>query len=190
MFSLFSTIQDCEVSIACIHDSRLRPELTAITRKGITAPLREAMRVKQFTGLTGIDVGCGRSLDASALTSLDATCYRYDPFFMPLGQSVKPDIAKVDFVLLIYVLNILPRTERALVANLAREILKPNGFIVLGIREDIDAIKGSWVKFDDGFITPKRTFQAFFPRAEFFQIHALFNGMDARRLARGTYILS
>ncbi len=173
--------------------------LTAIHRTHISEPLTLAEKKTDFKGKIGIDIGCGHSVDAEHITLIGGKCYKFDPVYRVLNQGKSPfDIPEhlfpknVDFLLLIYVLNVLPRQERILVANMIGMMIKPGGIIIIGLREDASSIRADWKPYDDGFITSKGTFQTFFPfengRARE-ELDILFPSMKKKRVGRATWML-
>ena len=203
-FAIAKMVQQDEKNIL----SKLKPENTAISRKTITAPLRKALKHVDFKGKKGLDFGCGRSVDAAYLNDHGAHCFRYDPNFASIkthytsrqegsqkNWQLDPNqnISSFDFVLVIYVLNVVPRDFRTLIAKTAQSLLKnPDGFIVLGVRDDFSAIQPSWEEYSDGFITSSNTFQSFFKnnKSGRRRIEALFPKMQAHSLGRGGWLLS
>lgn len=140
-----------------------RYEKTAITRKTVTAPLRNVLKQYDFVQKVGIDFGCGQAMDAEYLNQHGSTCWAYDYFFKPLQQSqITPENPndRVDYVLLFYVLNILPPRERVVIANTAIKCVKRvEGTIFVAVREDEYSIQPSWEKWEDGYMTTNKTFQ-------------------------------
>ena len=101
-------------------------------------------------------------------------------------------IISFDFVFAGYVLNVLPPDLRKITACAIQQLTNPKtGTIILGLRDDQSAVKSSWQKAWDGFITPTRTFQTFYPNSEISQaqIQKLFLGWAPKRLGRGTWLL-
>jgi len=173
--------------------------LTAIHRSRPSEPVMLAEKRGNFKGKKGIDIGCGHSVDAEHVASIGGKCYKFDPVYRVLNRgrsqfdipgSLYPE--NVDFILLIYVLNVLPRQERIIVANMIGTMIKPGGFIIIGLREDAGSIRPDWKPYEDGFISSKGTFQAFFPiengRAKA-ELDILFPGVKKERVGRATWFI-
>jgi hypothetical protein len=186
--SAFSVIEAHQTAINKVRNPGIHPERTAIGRKKPTLPLRIALKKIDFEGKTCIELGSGRSIDAKHLSeTVGATCFRYDPYFTPLGAEVTETLGRVDVVLVIYLLNVLPPAERDLVANCAARLVKPGGSIVVGVREDKEAVQGSWRPFEDGYTTSRGTFQTFFDKDDP-RLPELFPGHRLTRIGRGTWL--
>lgn len=179
-------LRHMEIEINQVKLPRLKHERTALPRKTITAPLREAMNHVDLDGFIGLEMGSGKSVDAKFIERAGGYCFKYDPFYEPLSAFELPD--SFDFILLIYVLNVLPPAERKIVVDHAKILLKKSGFIVLAVREDRDSIR-DWQSFEDGWITSHDTFQTFFAKDDS-RIHDLFKDMIRKRIGRGTWILT
>ena len=174
-----------EKKLKKIHNKKqIHPEKTAISRKTPTLPLRNALKFFQKHNIsiknkTFFEIGKGKSVDADFLTDQEAIVFSYDPYYFPLKNRDKgredyyfyPDCPKekADFILLSYVLNVILKESRQIIATLCKNLIKPNGHIIIGVRNDIEAIKPTWKRFQDGFITPKRTFQTFYPTTQKFR---------------------
>jgi hypothetical protein len=186
------------------HDpilSSLKPEKTAIHRSTITVPLRKALDVMDFSGKIGIDFGCGKAIDSQHLRSMGSECFDYDPLFCPISKqnrertelSDTDQLPEFDYLLLIYILNVVPPEIRSIIARTAQSLIHPiHGKIIIGVRDDSDAIKPAWKKYQDGHVTTAHTFQCFFPSNSEgkAKLEALFPGMIAKSLGRGAWILS
>ncbi len=195
---LRSMEEECKKVLVHSKDSIMRsikPHLTAIKRTQITVPLRKALNIYPFDGKIGIDFGCGKSIDSDHLNEIGIQCYKYDIYFHPLNQlkiELDPKIASLDYVLLIYVLNVVPPEIRKIIANTAKKMVENNhGFIVLGVRDDFDAIQCTWRPYKDGFITQSNTFQCFFENNEIGakKMEELFPDMRAYSMGRGAWII-
>lgn len=173
--------------------------LTAIHRNRPSEPIINANKVIDFNGKIGIDIGCGRSIDAEWVESHGGRCYKFDPVYWSLNKKgnhfdIPADLCSqdVDFLFAIYVLNVLTRRERALVAGMLQTIIKPGGLLVIGVREDFDSIKGNWHPFEDGFVTSKGTFQTFFPHDQEStknELDFLFPSQEKHRVGRATWLI-
>lgn len=186
---------------------RFSPAETAIKRTKVTTPVKIA-REKGFVSFRGklvLDYGVGHSIDYSFITKFGGTCYLYDMAWFPLSESSKPfpfnrSIRTItlntphrlfDIILLNYVLNVVTLAERKIIAEMAVKLLQPAGKILVGVREDETAIKSNWLKFEDGYITPKKTFQSFFIKncSGFQKLKQLFPQMNLRKIGRGIWLI-
>ena len=169
----------------------IRSELTARSRNKPSVPVRLSTKKFDPRGLIGLDFGCGKSIDSEFLESLGATCYRYDPFHAPMERSEFNRVQKFDFILAGYVLNVVSPIERYLIAKTIGKLIEPTkGIIILGLRDDLDAVKQNWRKCFDGYITKKQTFQHFYPNTaeSYREIDTLFPSLKWRRIGRGTWM--
>jgi len=198
----YESITEMEMKIRNLREEHLknygwnfRYEKTALARKTITAPLRIALEKEDFQGKIGIDFGCGQAKDADFLNQHGSTCFDYDFFFKPLKRSkITPNNPKksVDYVLLFYVLNILPPQERQIIAQTVTKCLDPkSGKIIIALREDEYSIQDSWQKWEDGFITTNKTFQIIPSKNKENEkkIRLLFPEYKIERIGRGTFQL-
>lgn len=190
------------------NNIRIFPEKTAISRKSVSTPLKIAFKKDLFvTDLIGLDYGSGKSLDAEFLLQHNVKCYQYDPFYAPIcrnfqslstGKSNKPflrpecQINGFDFILLIFILNVLPIEECKNIAIVIESSLKKSGFVVVGLREDKDAIRAKWRPYSDGYITTINTFQRFFKNHEGYLefLQNLFPNFTIKRIGKETWILN
>ena len=133
----------------------MKPELTAIYRKTLPMPVMAALKAGYIKGNI-LDYGCGHG----AVKKLLGQKYKvtnYDPHYFPDWPK-----GEFDTVLCLYVLNVVSMDTRRNVMRGVRYFLKPGGTAVIAIRtpEDISAAKKpTWKKYQDGWITPKNTFQ-------------------------------
>jgi len=169
-----------------LSQPRFNPNRTAIARTSATLPARLGLQYMQGEGL---DFGCGRSKDAGYLAKNGLKCAQYDPFYCPLGLSIKKNMRGFDFILVSYVLNVLPRTERIVVSETLSRLLNPSGHIIVGLRDDFGSIKPNWTKFDDGYVTTASTFQAFFSEQDTARVEELFPNYKITRIGRGTWLV-
>jgi len=193
-YTSYKYIADTEKILRKIHNDRtiknklqIHPEKTAISRKTPTLPLRNALKYFQKYNIPiknklFFEIGKGKSVDALFLEQQGCKVYSYDPHYFPLKNRDEgrenyyfyPDEPheKADFILLSYVLNVILKDTRQIIANLCRKIIQPQGRIIIGVRNDIEAIKPTWEKYQDGYITPRGTFQCFFPTSLKYKIES------------------
>lgn len=204
--SVFAILKSMEQELAVLHQDptyrNISSEKTALSRHHPSEPIQKAAQHFDFRGKVGLDFGCGKSVDAAFLNSLGATCYRYDPYYAPLGHvnaSIHHESSELttlfpplDFVCAIFVLNVMPSVEQRIIARTLINLVGEECPIILGLREDINEVKNSWISFDCGWITPKNTFQTFFPAKDpstVDRLHAYFPNFDIHHLGRSTWIL-
>jgi len=187
--------------------TRFNPAETAIKRHAVTVPVRIAHK-KGFVSFRGkliLDYGAGHSIDYEYITKFGGTCYLYDLTWFPLSQSsatfppnqrvqqITPETPRhfFDAILLNYVLNVVTLVERKIIAETALKLLSPTGKLIVGVRTDSTSIKPTWRPFEDGFITPKQTFQSFFDKKHngLQKIRDLFPRMQLRHIGRGTWLI-
>jgi hypothetical protein len=186
---------------------RFNPAETAIKRTKVTTPVKIAHEkgFVSFRGKLVLDYGVGHSIDYTLITKFGGTCYLYDITWFPLSQSSMPFFLNhsvrpitphtpnclFDVILLNYVLNVVTLAERNIIAETAVRLLQPTGKILVGVREDEDAIKLDWLKFEDGFITPKKTFQSFFNKNSngLQKLKQLFPKMKLQKIGRGIWVI-
>jgi hypothetical protein len=164
------------VKLEAVHPAPFSHHLTAMARTSITQPLKIAIeRHIDFTHKVVFEIGKGKSKDSEYLAeNYAAETYCYDPHFFhllpktekerktPYFGFASPEGA-ADIVLLIFVLNILPIMERTIMAQLAMDLVKEKGTIIVGVRHDTEAIQPTWKSYQDGYITTSHTFQHFYP---------------------------
>ncbi|MHA1360475.1 MAG: methyltransferase domain-containing protein, partial [Candidatus Helarchaeota archaeon] len=186
---------------------RFCPAQTARSRNNASLPLRIAFskgKVHLKSKLV-LDFGKGRSIDCEFVSQQGGVCYIYDIDHFPLIHTAKtydhaqrirritPNSPKerFDVIICTYVLNVVTQIERQLLAETLCKLIKPTGVIILGIREDLESAKQTWKQFEDGYITPKNTFQSFFPlrKKGLERLVQLFSRMRLIRIGRGTWII-
>lgn len=120
---------------------------TAMSRSEPSAPVRH-LQTHAPALLQGriLDFGSGQGADAEAL---GATAY--DPHHPSARVRTLPK-GPFDTVLGLYVLNVLPPTERAAALRLAASAVKPGGSLVLAVRPsaDVASTAQGWTRHKDG----------------------------------------
>jgi hypothetical protein len=99
---------------------------TAITRRGISAPMRHLVENELLIG-SALDYGCGKGQCAIEL-EMD----KYDPHFWPTAPQ-----EKYDTVTCHYVLNVMDEAERNEVIESILSLLNPKGKAYITVRRDI-----------------------------------------------------
>jgi DNA phosphorothioation-associated putative methyltransferase len=136
---------------------------TAIKRTRASKPLRDLLDFEPQTfGTSVLDYGCGYGEDVAFLRDQRMVSMGYDPH-KPFGYS-RMTTHNFDIVLLIYVLNVLPRREeREDTIKKAWERVAPGGFLFVATRSPAEIwklqAKNCWKSCEDGFLTKKKTFQ-------------------------------
>lgn len=180
---------------------RFNPHLTAISRKNASQPLRIALKkIGSIRGWKVLDFGTGTNKKDCELVELcGGICYNYDIKYQPLSKiqlihtrrvtPTDPE-GKFDLIICSYVLNVVTLAERQVITETLRKLINPDGIIIVGVREDKEAIDPSWILYQDGYITRHGTFQTFFsPKQGANLLEELFN-LTVIRLGRGTYLVN
>lgn len=159
--SFNSVIFETLIKAAADVDKADTPEIennshkTAISRKSLSAPMKYFQSASFLNAKSGLDFGCGKGFDADLL-GLE----KYDPYFFPEETN-----KTFDFVTCNYVLNVISYSERLEVINKAFSHVKVGGLLLISVRSDKDinsSKKSTWIEHEDGYITPKKTFQTGF----------------------------
>jgi len=158
--------------IFTIMRGEIHPERTAIKRRTFSSPVKWVYRnwFGSNIKLSILDFGCGKGDDARLLKDYGySKTEGYDPF--------NPEFDKLpnhlfDWVFLTYVLNVLPTyEERQEVCRKASSFVKKEGHLVITVRalNEIEKNrKPSWIPYNDGWITPKKTFQKGYERSDLY----------------------
>lgn len=112
--------------------------LTAIKRKGLSAPMRH-LHEEGFLAGSILDYGCGRGGDANLINA-----ERYDPYWF-----TAPLVDTYDTITCIYVVNVIrDLDERRDVIHKIQRLLNPNGVAYIAVRRDRfmegTTAKGTW----------------------------------------------
>jgi ATP adenylyltransferase len=132
--------------------------LTAIARKGASAPLKYLLKKGLVKGRV-LDYGCGRGADVCALQRKDYEVYGFDPFWNPIDID-----GLFDTVLCTFVLNVVPEAEQRVVLVSLLSHVKEGGTAFVTVRRDLprEGMKGKgctqrWVECPEGFEIVKET---------------------------------
>ena len=106
--------------------AQLNAYKTAISRKGISAPMKHLVKKELLVGSV-LDYGCGKGQCAIEL-ELD----KYDPHFWPNEPRQKYDTVTCN-----YVLNVMNEAEQSEVLGSILSLLNPNGKAYITVRRDI-----------------------------------------------------
>jgi DNA phosphorothioation-associated putative methyltransferase len=145
----------------------IRPERTAIARKGPSTPtLAYEGLFKKHGVKTILDYGCGKGADVRWLTSKGYKVHGYDPHFAPtLPNKV------FDAVMLNYVLCVIPDADqRDALIDSTLDLVKAPGLFCVAVRPkatvDREAKQAKWKKHADGWLTKNGTFQKGYTKEE------------------------
>ncbi len=133
---------------------------TAISRTKESRPVRDLLKIGAICGRV-LDYGCGKGKDTEFLLKKGFEVLSYDPYYKPIDMRTA---GKFDTIICNYVLNVI-EDEKARIQLFKTLInhLHNDGKLFITARpvKDITAAakKGSWIKYKDGFITGKKTFQ-------------------------------
>lgn len=166
------------------------PFITAISRTGISAPLK--LLVKNFLVQKGekiLDFGSGKGKDTEWLNKNGFKCVAYDKYH---DDDKISDISlcedfKYDVVICNYVFNVIEtKDEFAETLKLLRSIKADRKYV--SIRTDVSAIKPNWEysKENDNYFTG-RTHQRFIKEAdmqEYFGDHMVLKETSTYRLIK------
>lgn len=143
------------------------PHKTAISSKIASRPLRDFIDYmpKGYGIKTVLDFGCGKQRDKKLCLERFGSYTPYDPYYAP-DKSVLDK--KYNLVLCIYVLNVLPPKEREQVFRKINVFLMRRSLVVVAIRTRVPKAVLNWEAYEDGFITTRKTFQAFISSLELY----------------------
>ena len=149
---------------------------TALNRKSASKPVRVIQKQSpEILDGDVLDFGSGRGADCRRLK---ATCY--DPNH-PADSNRKLPTGKFDTVLMVYVLNVLPPTQRSQAIKRAAARVKKGGHLAVAVRGKGDAgyqaAKSDWKKHRDGFAQEDS-------RGECLRFQKFFSISDLRRELR------
>jgi len=162
--------------------------------QGPSASLKKFHRYIQSKNVkihTVLDYGAGNRRDESF-------CLKYYGYYIP------HDIARVfhinqpkevlekpyNLVIFNYILNILIPEDRCLIIDEINKYLSKGSVILVSVRtiDDSREIKPIWIKYEDGWVTSRLTFQHFFSKLELFELFSK-NAKEIINLGRGAIVL-
>ena len=129
---------------------------TAISRQKMSRPMKKMYESKMFDKKRVLDFGCGKGFDVEYLKNegkIDIT--GYEPY--ACDKYLQYPTGKFDIVTNNYVLNVIENVEER--KNLVEEMKKLADLVVITVRCDKKSIKSTWIPYNDGYMTPKNTFQ-------------------------------
>jgi hypothetical protein len=115
-----------------------KSHLTAITRKGLSAPMKHLVDQDCIAGKV-LDYGCGKGTDADIIGA-----DKFDPYWY-----ARPLVDTYDTITCIYVLNVIRDLgERQEVLSKIQRLLNPNGKAYIAVRRDRfiegETARGTW----------------------------------------------
>ena len=146
----------------------IKPWLTAIKRKNISAPLRYLLENNYITKSdTILDYGCGHGFDLNHLKYSGYNTIGYDKFIETYSSSNYNE-NKYSSILCFYVLNTIDSEEERIdVLKSLSNLVENKGKIYLAVRseDEFKSIKNhNFTYYKDGVITTKNTFQKYFSK--------------------------
>jgi DNA phosphorothioation-associated putative methyltransferase len=156
---------------------------TAIRRNKLSKPVQ--MYKHELNGkILNYGSGLGEDTDFLKLEGYDV--YNYDKYF----QSNANLTIKYDTIICNYILNVIPtENERLLVLSHIKSLLVADGFFYITVRckSEKNSIK-TGVKYNDGILTSKNTFQRFFDKEELIKLVG-YQFKDVKLLAKNPLII-
>ena len=128
---------------------------TAISRQSMSRPMVKLQKQGYFDNKRVLDYGCGKGFDVEQLKSLGFDITGYEPFAS--DKYLQVPSGRFDIITNNYVLNVIENVEER--HNLIKTMKEMSDFVVITVRADKKSIKSTWKKFNDGYLTPKNTFQ-------------------------------
>lgn len=135
---------------------------TAISRKTHSIPYRVLLEKGYLNKDKRIlDFGCGKGFDVETLKEQGYNIKGFDKFQDKYNDSSIIEYCNsFDLVTCNYVFNVIEDIEER---KELLTMLKDLGWVVIiSVRADIKSVKNTWKKHNDGYITPKGTFQKFY----------------------------
>ncbi|MHA1490918.1 MAG: hypothetical protein ACTSRI_14890 [Promethearchaeota archaeon] len=161
---------------------------------GASRPIKrffEYISVKNIKIKSVLDYGAGKRRDAEYCINNFSSYTPHDNYKeFKIQQPMEILKKHYDLVIFNYILNILILKDRTTIIFEIKEYLSKGSIILLAVRTiaEIREVKPTWVKYQDGWVTSRKTFQHFFNNAE---IYDLFQD-DSKKivnLGRGAFIL-
>ncbi|MBD3260571.1 MAG: hypothetical protein GF334_02665 [Candidatus Altiarchaeales archaeon] len=132
---------------------------TAMSRKDPTLPMKTSLKLG-LPQSPALDWGSGRGVDTRHLQSLEHDVFGYDPNYQPEF----PETSNFQYGQCFYVLNAVPGEEnRVNILLEMKKYLKHGATVIIAARplKEVEnaARKGKWTPCEDGWFSPKKTFQ-------------------------------
>ena len=128
---------------------------TAISRQSMSRPMVKLQKQGYFDNKRVLDYGCGKGFDVETLKAQGFDITGYEPFAS--DKYLQVPSGRFDIITNNYVLNVIENVEER--KELIEKMKKMSDFVVITVRADKKSIKPTWKKFNDGYLTPKNTFQ-------------------------------
>ncbi len=137
-----------------------------------------------------LDYGCGKGRDENTLKEEFPFYIGYDPH-KDFGYNSSKQILRDSFDLIVcnYVLNVIVKIDRETVIQTLLKFLRDESIVLIGVRQDKYEAKDNWIRFQDGYITTRPTFQHFFTKKEIFDIFSNYAQITPLN-SKGAYILT
>lgn len=135
--------------------------LTALKRSRLSRPIRLALEDSILNSeATVLDYGCGLGDDVRLLQEGGIACTGWDPFFSNSGVRAAADIVNLG-----YVVNVIEdMNEREETLRTAWSLAK--SVLIVSARMAAECEAAEEVRFGDGYLTSRRTFQKLFEQNE------------------------
>lgn len=132
---------------------------TALTRVRFSRPFQLLQKLGYLEGYTVFDFGCGKGGDVELAQELGVKAQGWDPHFSPKSEKVKADVVNLG-----YVINVIEDPEHRRETLLEAAEYANKLLIVSAMLESQQRSNG--VRFGDGVITKRNTFQKYFTQPE------------------------
>jgi len=137
-----------------------------------------------------LDYGCGKGRDENTLKKEFPFYIGYDPHKDFGYETDELKLLKTfDLVVCNYVLNVIVKIDRESVIQNLLKFLKDKSLVLVGVRQDKYEAKDNWIRFQDGYITTRPTFQHFFTKKEVFEIFSNYAQIIPLN-SKGAYLLT
>lgn len=135
------------------------PQNTVVHRKSLSRPVKTYLNSGLIArGWNILDFGCGKGFDCDELEYVG-----YDPFHRPEKLNKQFNVVMTNFV--INVLDI--DTRKKAIQEAYNYVIPDFGKLLIAVRskKEIEkSKKDTWITYQDGYITPKKTFQTGFTK--------------------------
>jgi len=158
----------------------IKSELTAISRTTLSKPYKLFLSQNIINKNQSIlDFGCGKGFDVKTLQNKGFDIKGYDKYQNDFKNSYD---VNYDIVTCNYVFNVISEVNERI--ELLNELKKIGKKIIISVRSDKKAIKENWIEYNDGYITPRKTFQKFYTEDDiinfFGDVEFLYNKSDSK----------
>ena len=128
---------------------------TAISRQKMSRPMKKMFESGKFDNKRVLDYGCGKGFDVEYLKLQGIDIKGYEPFAS--DKYLQMPEGKFDIITNNYVLNVIENVEER--KALVEKMKSMANLVVITVRADKKSIKSTWTPMNDGYLTPKNTFQ-------------------------------